>query len=487
MVFAEMKSGGTKIEWKRQDLLFAIVCAAEGAAAFCLSWIISEMHPTWASAVLIISGLFNYMLSVKKFCTMFDVRGVFAAVWLCSIGLSCLRFNEYQLPWSSVTWVCLIAAYIAFELGFFFELNDSENVSEKGKKSLKFAKWQVTRVSIGEKALFTWLSIFFAGLMICLGIEAAVCGFIPIFSSSMDAYVNFMVFPFHYFTVSAPLFFPISYYYLKKFRPSGIKKTLMILFNVACLLVPFLIVSRQLYVLSIIVDMFIIGLMEHRKEASVLCLAIFLFVFGWFTIGKFRNQSNEYVEQVFTEIQYADADYLQKKTTSMTEQGKGYASNCDIELPDSVFPVYMYVAFNFDNFNYLVDNIEEFSNGRQAMMPLLVYTRLSDSILKAADSRGYVLLATFNTYPFICSYYRDFGITGVALGALLTGVFCAWVMKKSRNGDIVWRTVEALTKYSVLFCFFGNFFLNVTMWFYVFLLIFIWHIMNLSIQKIRRI
>ncbi len=69
-----------------------------------------------------------------------------------------------------------------------------------------------------------------------------------------------------------------------------------------------------------------------------------------------------------------------------------------------------------------------------------------------------------NTYTIMYPYYKDFGLKGIAVFALIIGVFIGYVFKKAQKGNVVFVIIYSMFLYEIAMQFAGDmFFTNLTL------------------------
>lgn len=384
------------------------------------------------SAILIIEAIFLAILFKRKYNTFLNSCSIFSAIWFLTIGLATLKLHQLQQPWKIVTFLYLEMAYVAFIIGYMFKFGNK--VKAKAKKN-----------KITKKEFLIFLSLFFLIILIAFILEVIINGYIPIFSEDMASYQDFSVTGIHYFTVSCCLMLPLTYIFIKFFETSVIEKIYLIFVNIICLAIPVLIVSRQLLIMTVILTAFAYMYFNPKKEIKLIIVTVLGVFIVWTFVGNFRNQNEQYLKQA-----------LQIQT--------------DTKLSVENMQLYMYIAFNYDNFNANVGEIHNYTLGLKSIFPVLALTGIKFFIPKNSDDDLIRIVDVYNTYPIIMTPYEDFGGLGIFFYMLIVGMICSKFDKLSGDNPIN-ILLKLLVKYSLLFSFFVSYFSNPTMWFYVIFLL----------------
>ncbi|MBR2658325.1 oligosaccharide repeat unit polymerase [Candidatus Saccharibacteria bacterium] len=373
----------------------------------------------------------------KGYGTVANFVGIFGFFWFFVLGLSCLQLHGLQVGWKDETWACLIIAYLAFLAGYTIHNHMKKDVSMLEKEK------------ITKKSFFRLLVIIAATVSVAFVIEVLIRKEIPIFSKNMSSYMNFGVSGIHYFTVSSCLMLPLSIIYMFKYwkneKPSIREIATIICINVAMFAIPFLIVSRQLIVITLIISATTVLILKPKLAGIIIMVTAVVGVLGWAVISTYRNQ---------------DVEYLRTALEIDTE------SAADVRL----MQVYMYAACGFDNFNVNVGNVEEYTYGRKVLFPAFALTGLKFIIPGIEDENLGRITPRFNTYPVVMKPYQDFGILGIILYMMIIGFLCRYVDRLGQ-GKPTYIIIKVLLIYCLAITFFNNAFASATIWFYIIMMI----------------
>lgn len=479
-----------------QDTSLTFLACTVSTVVFFASMVLSWNFHYVSTALLILSGLALFIFFAASKRSLFELRAIFSAAWFVSIGLACLRININQKPWILMTWVCLWLTYLCFIIGFlayskFFLFN------MKVRKPIPAKKEILLRIPEQERTVFWGIIALFTVTFGSFIFEATKLKCVPIFSSDMNAYINFHIKGIHYLTVSSILVFPFSYYYIKTYSSPFLKRSLLIVLSVMASMVPLLIVSRQLFILEVVVGTLVVAAAGRKKEIVCLVFAGIIMVGGYCVLSLARNQNAQYLESVFnivnvgssqsratqseTSLSSAPQSASNQESSSQSTTSRSVAIQSSTStplasvsssnsLPMYLYQPYMYVTFNFDNFNYLVVNQKEYTYGKQILYPIICLSPLKFFFPSLADLNPYLINPYLNTYPICYGVYYDFGVSGLVIYFLLIGFVSCWVV--SKEGKSIFSTISAaIIKYALLFSFFTNFFADPTIAFYFILIL----------------
>lgn len=417
----------------------------------CFVTLVFNLSPTINALLFLFVSLSCFIFFGKEFGKYSSARGLFALFWFGSIALSCLRIHPLQTEWQNKTIISLGLVFPAFMTGYSFY----ESLSKKSSKNTKEKKIKID--TYYKPIVFLGILIVIAFLLDCFYSKN-----VPIFNrSSMSAYATFGMPMVHYLTVSAGFYPTLIFCYCRNKEVSISNEPILLGLSVFSFLVPIFIVSRQLLLFEVFLFICAWLLYERQsinitkiltvKRIIIALVLALLTVCLYLVISASRNQNEYYLTQVFA------------------------LPSVPSKLGMTGWQSYLYVAFNYDNFNYLVNHLRSFSYGANTFAPIIALLQLKSFIPDNFVSlNGLMLLPTYTTYPIAYSGYRDFGIAGVALSLLLIGVVTSAVERKTEvTSSIVYNCIYYLVLYSLVFCFFSNMFANTTIWVYAILLLFV--------------
>ena len=400
-------------------------------------------------------GLICFKTYGKYYGSLINAKGLMSSSWIVSIGLSLIRIHPDQTEWSLMTMLCVSAALPLFMFGYSTYLHFQQYHSRK----IATENYSATDSDAFRFILLIWCLLVTLGL----GADCIYSKGLPVFGESQSAYMSFGMPYVHYLTVSCCFLPSLCFCYLKLAQIKLLHDKTLFAFVFFCSIVPILIVSRQLMLLELILftmTYFIFGRKENLITLGKICVLLLVVLVLWMLLSSFRNQSAAYLASVFD----------LPLTTSNNEI--------------SFWQLYLYISFNFDNFNYLINNLSQFSFGANTAFPLLVLTAskglVSPDLL---STNGLMSLPTFNTYPFIAPAYRDFGFLGVVLYSFFIGYFsCCIEMKARRFNNPFIHLGYYLVLYSLTISFFVSEFAQPVFWIYVLLLF----AADLMVRSVRR-
>ena len=419
--------------------------------------------PILSFLLLFLSGIAFYISFYIKEKSFFSPAGVFSIIWFGSIGLSQLRLNINQIPFSLKTWIVLGCTYLFFYLGY--------NLCPKIK---------LRRYTYSSTKILSSINLLFFVITSAFLIEVYIRGFIPLFSSDPTAYIAFSVSGIHYLVVSCILIPPLTIVLLFKSNKnlSKFQYIYLIIENLICLIIPILIVSRQLLMMEIVLICMTFA-KKYKQSEKIILIIMMLVIFISFVILSFgRNQDSDYLNYVFNQKNKYTSYYYQSDTKLSKIEIEQYNSlykginqfnrvNLD-NLPMPFYQIYMYISFNYDNLNYKIATIDHYAYGKSSFFPLFALTGIKFLAPEKFVFSTSNYLTTFNTNPICYTPYIDFGLLGVMAYMLIIGIISKQVTIHSSydNGIIQY----SILNYCLLFSFFSSFFSNATTIIYILIL-----------------
>ncbi len=428
--------------------------------SYILAFTASRMGAVYAAgAVLMLEALFLYFMNFRRTGSLVGLRGLFSLSWVGGEGIACLQLSRLQRDWETVTWVCFFLAYFFFLAGydFFTARRDIKagkykaKVSEGGSDSISGNASGMREGGDGgtketaeqARRVLVCIIVLGAAALACFLLEAAVLGFIPLFSPEPHAYSYFHISGVHYFTVSCILIPALSVLYVRlKERWSVFAAVVLTAGNVLAVAIPILCVSR-FQLLFAVGFAAVVYLMLYRHviwKMIVAAAAVLIPVYVLLTVA--RRHDITYLNGIF-EMKYS-------------------------KMPIFVTQPYIYVANNFENFNCMVLQLPEFAMGLRMMFPVFALTGLKFVFPQVTAFPLYTTKEELTTVTLFYDAYYDFGIAGIILLAAVLGIMAAWLcewVEKSGN-PVVYLFYGQIAIYLGL-SFFTTWFSNPTTWFWL--------------------
>lgn len=421
-----------KIKQIDQKIVYVIFAAAYWAACAAAK----SGADYAAGAVLIITALFLYLSAFFKSGCMADLEALFSLSWIGGIGIACLKLSRLQKEWSLTTWFCFFAAYTGFLFTYHLTgRKKAEELKDKGHAVIH-------RDHVTAGRIFICCAVLTAASIACFILEAAVVGFIPLFSSMPHAYSYFHISGVHYFTVSCILVPALTVVYTRTREKKNMIHTSVLVFcNLTAVAIQILCVSRfqLLFAVGFAVVTYVVLYKNITWKKVLILVAALIPVYVALTAA--RRHSVSYLNGIF-------------------------------EMKNSNTPIfitqpYIYVANNFENFNCLVEQLPKFTYGIRMLFPVFALTGLKFVFPWVTQFPNYVTKTELTTFTMFYDAYYDFGVIGVLLLAAAAGACAKWLTNKVKTGDnpMIYLFYGELAIYLGL-SFFTTWFSNPTMWFW---------------------
>lgn len=355
---------------------------------------------------------FVFTISKKNWL---DIRAIFHAVWVFTIGLSALQLTDYQEKWQIKTWYCLAIAYFMFQIGAHLGIIYGDLLFEKIKKIGNKLNIGKIEFKLKEERYFTICVVTTLIGLVCFIINVAIRGYIPCFSNNPAAYLEFYT-KFHIFAVAATGVSGLCYYCIATQKLSKIKK-IILLFCIlyVTFLFPILVVSRGTFIasaLSLTVTVFYL----HKKKFWVLVTCLTLIVGIYFGGSLLRNYTDAQLE-IFFEPSKIDLDFDDSQDDELDDSIEG--NNKTFSLHPKIAFIYSYLTVSHDNFNEAVQNSSEYTYGMRQFEPFNTIFRIDWVEEQLEEAEYYLVRPHLNTVNLIGSFYYDFHEWGVVFFMLL--------------------------------------------------------------------
>ncbi len=375
-----------------------------------------------------------FLIVSRKKNDLLSPSFVFIIIWSLSIFITELKFSQFQFIWSSYSWFVLLLGLVSFLIGSFichtsfvgqikYQITDIRN------------KFSVTTFDLNKLEIATYVIFIF--YLIAFIIEVILFGELPIFSSKPDrARMDFGVFGLHLLVNQIPviLILCVQYWILNYGRS---EKNIVILFIFLTSFFSYLLLLQRLnYFLFAVVAFVLFYYLTHAITFKR--LIIFLLLIGtllWF-IQSIRISA--YAAQFF---------YI----TSHVKYSSDYAF---ITAP------YMYIVMNLENFAKGVQLLERNSYGLLTFEWLFSISGLKNWLSEyfSINYREFVRTG-YNTYPFLWSFYFDFGVIGVTILSLGAGYISSLIYNLMRTTlELRYFVIYGVILFGIIMSFFTNIF-----------------------------
>ncbi|MDE6930308.1 MAG: oligosaccharide repeat unit polymerase [Lachnospiraceae bacterium] len=407
--------------------------------------------------MLIGAAMYVYWKDWRKTGNLIHLRGLFFLGFVGGQGISCFKLSRLQTEWSARTWLCFLAAALAFYGAFSFTESrspgrwDAGGIARRVKKDPAGQTLRESGMNMREKRVIADSGGLMAAILGITAVsaaafilEAAVLGYVPLFVRGIPhAYSYFHISGVHYFTVSCVLVPPLTVlFYLGNPRASHMEKAGAAAAAAVSLAIPILCVSR--FQLIFAVGLSVLSYISVKRRINLKVI----FGLGLAMIPLYI---------ILTIARSHDVAYL----------------NGIFEMKNSATPIfitqpYMYIANNYDNFNRLVEDLPSYSMGLRMLFPVWALTGMKFFYPSLTAFPIYVTKEELTTVTLLYDAYYDFGIAGVVGFAALLGLICGYLVKKLKHmqNPAEYLLYAQIAMYMAL-SFFTTWFSNPATWFYL--------------------
>lgn len=422
---------------------------------------------------MILLAIFLCFAEIKFSKRVINVRGLFALGFIGGFGLSLLKLSKLSQDYNIMTFIAVYIAYFSLYSGVFLREKKQangliNNQAEKLKKSESALLSQ-------EILIIVLLVVTFVSFVI----EVAILKFIPLFTlATPHAYSTFHVFMLHYITTFYSFIpcFALCNYFVEPKRKNS--RVLLIVSCVYVVIMALFMVSRSQLILSIVLSLFIIIIYKTRKTGKIVLnknsivivsfsLVVFLGLYLAITIS--RAHDVEYLNGIF----------------EMKNE----------KMPIFITQPYMYIAHNFENLNYMINNIFRLTFGRRVLYPFFTLTFIKKFFPIVVDSPYYIIKEELSTVTIIYDFYYDFGVVGVAVFCFIIGYVGKALedraykvaMQDEPDKNNYTLILFSLYSYFMLFSFFQTYFSLTDTWVYIIILSLIMLLFNMNKESQKKL
>lgn len=347
--------------------------------------------------LLIGEAIFLFIHWVRMAGSLIDLRAIFTLSWVGGQGIACLRLSWIQEDWPYVTWIVFFVIYIMFSIGYGW-----------GHEGEKVERKDIASDRVHARRVFICIIVLAVISVICFGIESRILGFIPISEEMTYSYLAFYVAGVHYGTFSCILIPGLTILYLESIKKNEWKKSIvLVVANLIAFIVPYACMARFQLLFSVGYALVIyMSVKENVQLKNMFILAGSLVVL-YIILTVLRHHNMEYINSVF-EMKYRN-------------------------MPVLVSQTYIYIANNFENFNYLICNLQEHSWGMRMLEPFWALTGLGRLFVDIPKYSSYLVKPELTTLTMFYDAYYDFGMIGVSVFSLVIGIVSRKILKTVQN------------------------------------------------------
>lgn len=461
-------------------------------AAYVMSFVLGEAGLSAPSGLcLIFAAAFLYLSEYRRTASLLNLRGLLALGLLGGEGIARFQLSRLSTDWTLETWLSFYLFYLIFDLSA--QLADHTGAIRSARSgddadrsascsgvpdplasiaSLKVREVGVVRgrTAVGEGAGPDLRFFRYAILgLLCTSwaaflFEARRLGFVPLFTvDTPHAYSYFHVKGVHYFTTLAVLTPAVSMLYLAARRKHGLRADVLALLGLLLpIILTILMVSRFQFMISVILAVFVALLSGRRYKLWQLLLLLALMIAAYVFITIERAHSVEYLNGIF-EMK-------------------------DPSTPIFITQPYMYIANNYDNFNVMTRELTVHAHGLRMLYPFVTLSGIKFFVPSLAQ--GFPLFVTkeeLTTVTMLYDAWYDFGLSGIAVFALVLGLVSGRVTRTCRKDQNPFSVLlYAQLAFYYLVSFFTTWFSNPATWFYLGISFLLYLAYACTVRKRRR-
>lgn len=377
-----------------------------------MSWV------SWISFALCVGIV---LASLRREADILSPARVFGFIWCLAIGLTELKFSRYQVEWNTLSWSLLLIGIAAYLVGILIA-----HVLNLGRKMVPLDSMRVMlrQERLHEDRLFKIICVSFAIYALSYVVIFLDKGFLPIFVvGTKTSRVDFYVFGFGVLINSTAfiIFFTLLYHLLVPDRKA--RKRILTMVTLVAVGSYALLLQRFQIIMAAVLCFALLYYATRRIRLKTVFL-IFAAVTGFFYwISSLRLGS-----LVATYTYYSSKMRFPIAYALLTEP-------------------YMYLVMNLENFARAVNRLDHFTYGYFTFdfIGAAVGLKYWISDYFGLDRTPF-LVSGYNTYTAFWSFYRDFGVPGLALIPLVLGFGTGVLYYRMRTSP----TIKNVTAYGVM-------------------------------------
>lgn len=444
----------------QKELLHTAICAAAGSIALISGGFVSTWNhfiPAFIITLLAIASYF-YIVFIVSNRNWLDLRALFAGVWLGTVGLAAFRLAEYQEPWQLKTWILFGLAYGLFMIGITVGIITGNRVIPGFLQKLKNFKLGRIRFAYNPNRLFTICIVTTCIGVLCFIANILIRGYIPSFSDDPLAYATFYT-KFHLFAIAASSISGLCYYCLTTQKLSKVKKVLLVLCILySTFLFPILIVSRAIFATSAL-SLATVIFYRHGKKFWVLVLSVVLMLGVYLGISSLRGYTDDQLIAYFQPATITigkEPGFSDGSSPSDTDNPASGTHTTFTMSPKMAF-LYTYLTVGHDNFNEVVQNLDDYTYGARQFKPFNVIFRIGALDELATSIDWYCVEDYFTTVSLFGDAYYDFHEIGVIIFAIFWSFVIGLIQSLyTSTGNVFPLLLLGNTMTPVAMCFFES-------------------------------
>ncbi len=390
--------------------------------------------PVLSGTLLIVEALYLYIYLVRQAGSLIELRAWFTLAWVGGQGIACLKLSSLQTDWHYMTWIAFCLIYLGFGIGY-----------EWGQQYGKVEEVELEKDAVTAKRLFICIGVLASISVLCFLVEIAAGEDIPLLAGETHGSYYYRATGLHYVTVSCILIPAMTVLYVKVSEAFRNKRMfLLVPANILAVLLPLLYASRfqLVFVVGFAVVTFIIVNKKIRIKTMGILLGLLVLVYILTVV--YHSYDASYLEQIFA-MKYE-------------------------HMPLIVSQPYMYIANNFENFNYMVVHLAEHTWGLRMLYPFFALTGLKRLFPQLVASKALLIKPELTSLTLFYDAYYDFGLFGIFFFAFAIGIAAKVLMNaiKKNCNPVVYLFYGQMAIYLGL-AFFTTWFSNPATWFWLIL------------------
>lgn len=334
--------------------------------------------------------------SLRREADYLSPARVFGFVWSLAIGLADLKLSSFQVQWNTESWLLLLLGVGSFLVGTLIA-----QVLNLGKTlvPLNAMRRDLLKTEVQESRLFWVITISVVVYAVSYLVIYLAKGFLPIFVvGTRTSRVDFYVFGFGVLINSTAfiIYFTLLYYLLVKGQKA--RKRFLLFITIIAVGSYFLLLQRFQIIMAFLICFTILYYATHRIRLKTMVPLVAAVAAFFYWISSLRLGS-----LLATYTYYSSKMRFPKAYALLTEP-------------------YMYMVMNLENFARAVNRLDHFTYGYFTFdfISAAVGLKYWISDYFTIDRTPY-LVSGYNTYTAFWSFYRDFGVPGLALIPLILG------------------------------------------------------------------
>lgn len=357
----------------------------------------------------------------------------FLLLWCFAIFLCEFKFSGFQYKWNYLSWTVFITGLCSFLIGNYSAY--IVNIGKPLKSIVEIRSLIQTPGKFNNQKLFNINIILFLLYSFSYVFELLVIGNLPIFSSHFDkARIDYGIFGIHLFVNFQFIIMFLNSEYLIIEKKQKHKKFLIWLIFFITALSFALLLQRFNYFIYMVMTfaLFYYGSKAITFRKIIITLVVFFGFLGLIQTIRLSQYASQFM-YVVSRMKYG------REWAFFTEP-------------------YMYIVMNLENFARMVANLNYHTYGLLTAdwLAALFGIKHWATAYFAIDARVFVN-SNFNTFVFLSYYYYDFGLIGVLILPLLTGLFIGFNYYNMRKtGELRYIVNYSVCLSVIIISFFTN-------------------------------